>query len=328
MKHRPFGILGTGAGIPTKVLSNQDLATLVDTSDEWITQRTGIKERRILPEGMTTSDLCIEAGRKAIEDAGLQPSDIQLVIVATVTPDRQVAATACKVSEALGCGNAPAFDMAAGCSGFVYGSAVASRFLWTESHDNVLVIGAEALSRIVNYEDRTSCILFGDAAGAAVYGTGHTGAELLSTSMAADGSGYDVMHTLAGGAEQPVTPELLAAKQNKLVIKGREVYKFAVGRMVELVRKEMAANPDLELGGIIPHQVNMRIIESAREKLDLPEERIFVNIDRYGNTSAASIPVALDEARRSGFFEGMEGKLVVMCAFGAGLTWGSLGFRW
>ncbi len=329
MTQKPFGILGTGSAVPDRVLTNDDLSKMVDTSDAWITKRTGIKERRILEEGRTTSDLCIEAGRKAIEDAGLDPSDIGMVVLGTVTPDRQVSATACKIQHALGCRDIPAFDMAAGCSGFVYGSAIASRFLWTGGHDNVLVIGAEALSRIVNYEDRTSCILFGDAAGAAVYGTGHGGRrELRSNYISASGEGYDVMHTLAGGAEQPLTHELLDAKQNKLVIRGREVYKFAVNKMVELVKREMEANPDLELGGIIPHQVNMRIIESAREKLDLPEERIFVNIDRYGNTSAASIPVALHEARETGFFEDMEGKLVVMCAFGAGLTWGSLGFRW
>ena len=328
MNRPAFGILGTGSAVPDRVLSNDDLAKMVDTSDEWITKRTGMKERRILEDGQTTSDLCIEAGRKALEDAGVEGKDIDLVVLGTVTPDRQVPATACKVAEALGCGPAPAFDMAAGCSGFVYGSAVASRFIWSGTHKRVLVIGAESLSRIVDYEDRTSCILFGDAAGAAVYGTGHTEAELLTTSMEADGGGYEVMYTLAGAAEMPVTHEAIDAKKQKLVIKGREVYKFAVNRMVELVKREMAANPDLELGGVIPHQVNLRIIESAREKLDLPEERIYVNIERYGNTSAASIPLALDEARRNGFFDDMKGKLVVMCAFGAGLTWGSLGFRW
>lgn len=328
MTDKPFGILGTGSAVPEKSLTNADLAKMVDTSDEWITKRTGIKARRILEEGRTTSDLCIEAARMAIADAGLEPADIQMIILGTVTPDRQVSATACKVQAALGCNDIPAFDMAAGCSGFIYASNIASKFLASGSHDNILVIGAEALSRITNYEDRSSCILFGDGAGAVVYGTGHKRARLMSSYFSASGHGYEVMYTKAGGAELPLTPELMDAKAHKLVIKGREVYKFAVNKMVELVRKEMAANPDLELGGIIPHQVNMRIIESARERLDLPEGRIFVNIEKYGNTSAASVPIALDEAMRSGFFDGMEGKLVVMCAFGAGLTWGSLGFRW
>ena len=328
MTETRFGILGTGMAVPEGTLTNTDLSKMVETSDDWITQRTGIKCRHILGEGETTSDLCVEAARKAIADAGLTPADIGMIILATVTPDRQVAATACKIQAMLGCREVPAFDMAAGCSGFVYASTVASRFIASGTHDNVLVIGAEALSRITNYEDRSSCILFGDGAGAVVYGTGYTFGEMRTNGFSASGEGYEVMYTMAGGAELPLTRELLDAKQHKLVIKGREVYKFAVGKMVELVRNEMAANPDLELGGVIPHQVNMRILESAREKLDLSEDRIFVNIDRYGNTSAASVPIALDEARRSGFFDGMEGKLVVMCAFGAGLTWGSLGFRW
>jgi len=325
---RTFGILGTGAAVPDRVLTNDDLSRMVDTSDEWITQRTGIKERRILAEGQTTSDLCIEAARKAIADAGLTAQDIDLIILGTVTPDRQVPATSCKVQAALGCRQIPAFDMAAGCSGFVYASSIASRFIGSGTHDRVLVIGAESLSRIVNYADRTSCILFGDAAGAVVYGIGHQYGELRSSNISGDGSGYEVMYTLAGSAELPVTHDIIDEQKQKLVIHGREIYKFAVSKMVELVRGEMSANADLELGGVIPHQVNLRILESAREKLDLPESRVYVNIERYGNTSAASIPVALDEARRNGFFTDMSGKLVVMCAFGAGLTWGSLGFRW
>lgn len=322
------GLRGTGSYSPERILTNDDLSAMVDTSDEWITQRTGIRERRILAEDQSTSDMCIEAGRKALEDAGIDGSEIDLVILGTVTPDRHVPATACKIAEALGCGNAPAFDMNAGCSSFVYASSVAAQFLGSGQVRNALVIGADALSRITNYEDRTSCILFGDAAGAAVYSADTWFAELLSTTIESDGGGYGVMYQIAGGAENPMTPENLAANEHKLVIHGREVYRFAVNRMVELVRGEMAKNPELRLGAVVPHQVNLRIIESARDKLELPSERIYVNIDRFGNTSSGSIPNALDEARRVGFFEQLDDTLIVMCAFGAGLTWGSLALHW
>lgn len=328
MTRTPFGIRGTGSFVPDKVLTNDDLSHMVDTSDEWITQRTGIKERRILSPGETTSDMCIAAARRALDDAGMTADELDAVIVATVTPDRQIPAMACKIQHALGCRQIPAFDMMAGCSGFVYATNVAAQYLWAGTHRNVLVIGAEALSRVVNYTDRTSCIIFGDGAGAVIYGTDFRHGRLLSTSLWAEGEGYEVMTQLAGGAEHPVDEQAVACHANKLHIRGREVYKFAVNRMVELVRGEQAKNPGLELGGIVPHQVNMRIIESAREKLDVPMERIFLNIEKYGNTSAASIPVALDEACRSGFFDGMDGRLVVMCAFGAGLTWGSVGLEW
>lgn len=324
----PFGIRGTGSAVPAKVVTNDDLSRMVDTSDEWITQRTGIRERRVLEDGRTTSDLCLEASRKALDDAGLAATDIDMVLLATVTPDRRVPATACKVQHELGCRTVPAFDLAAGCAGFVYAAAIARQFLASGAMRNVLVVGAEALSRIVNWGDRSSCIIFGDGAGAVVFGRDHAYGEVRSATIAADGSGYEVIHQLAGGAEHPVTHSHIDEQSHKLVIHGREVYKFAVSRMVELVRGEMANNPDLELGGIVPHQVNMRILESARDKLELPESAIYANIARYGNTSAASIPVALDEARAEGFFDDKQGKLIVMCAFGAGLAWGSLGLRW
>lgn len=323
-----FGILGTGSYVPDQVLGNDELTRLVDTSDEWITQRTGIKERRILPEGLSTSDMCREAALRALSAAGLEARDLDLIIVGTVTPDQHVPATACKVAGDLGCQGTPAFDVAAGCSGFVYSVGVASQFLRAGTCRNVLVIGADSLSRITNYKDRSSCILFGDGAGAVVLGTDFQYGEVLSTTLHADGQGYGVMYQRAGGAALPLTAALLDEGAHKLVIHGREVYRFAVSRMVELVQGEMAKNPGLELGAVVPHQVNLRIIESARDKLDLPADRIYVNIERYGNTSAGSVPVALDEARRTGFFEGLEGRLVVMCAFGAGLTWGSVALRW
>lgn len=322
------GIRGTGHAVPERVLTNEELSRLVDTSDEWIVQRTGIRERRIAAEGQSTSDLCIEAARKAIEDAGLTPAEIDLIVLGTVTPDQHVPATACRVQAELGAVNAAAFDVAAGCTGFVYATTVAANFLWSGSARNVLVIGAECLSRITDYTDRTSCILFGDGAGAVVYSTDFRYGELLSASISADGGGYDVMYQRAGGSRQPLTPELLAAGAQWLVIRGREVYKFATNKMVELVRKEVAANPGLELGAVVPHQMNQRIIEAARERLEMPENRIYVNIQRFGNTSSGSIPIALDEARRAGFFDDHSGRLVVLCAFGAGLTWGSVGLRW
>jgi 3-oxoacyl-[acyl-carrier-protein] synthase-3 len=314
--------------VPERVLGNHELEQLVDTSDDWIVQRTGIRERRIVAEGQSTSDLCIEAGRRALEDAGLSPEEVDLIVLGTVTPDQHVPATACLIQKRLGCTRAAAFDLQAGCTGFVYALNVAANYVWAGGARNVLVIGAECLSRITNYKDRTSCILFGDGAGAAVLSTEFRFGEVRSTSICADGGGYDVMYQAAGGARLPPTPELLAQDAHKLVIRGREVYKFATTKMVELVRLEQARNPDLRLAGVIPHQMNQRIIEAARERLELPEERIYVNIMRYGNTSSGSIPIALDEARRSGWFAGADGGLIVLCAFGAGLTWGSVGLRW
>jgi 3-oxoacyl-[acyl-carrier-protein] synthase-3 len=324
----PFGIRGTGSFTPEKILTNDELSLIVDTSDEWITKRTGIKERRILEDEKTTSDMCIAAAHAALDDAGLTADDIELIILGTVTPDRHVPATACKIAQALGCDRVPAFDINAGCTSFIYAATVASQFLRTGTYRNVLVIGGEALSRIANYEDRTSCILFGDAAGAVVLSADKWIAEILSSTIEADGNGYNVMYQTAGGAETPLTPERLLAQEHKLVIHGREVYRFAVNRMVELVQGEREKNPDLELGAVIPHQVNARIIGSARDKLELAPNRVYVNIERYGNTSSASVPLALDEARRTGFFDDLDGKLIVLCAFGAGLTWGSLALRW
>jgi len=322
-------VRGTGSAVPERILTNADLEKMVDTSDEWITQRTGIKERRIVAEGQSTSDLCIEAARRAMDDAGLKPEELELIVLATVTPDMHVPATSCRVQAALGATRAAAFDIAAGCTGFVYAMNVAAQFLWTGTHRNVLVIGAECLSRITDYTDRTSCILFGDAAGAVVLSSERwQWGELRSASFAADGGGYDVMYQTAGGARTPITAELIEKNAHKLVIRGREVYKFATNKMVELVRHEQANNPDLALGAVIPHQMNARIIEAARGRLELPEDRIYVNIQRFGNTSSASIPLALDEARRSGFLDAVRGQLVVLCAFGAGLTWGSVGLKW
>jgi len=325
---RRVGIRGTGSCVPAKVLSNQDLERMVDTSDEWITSRTGIKERRIVSEGESTGTLALAAARRALEAASLTPDQLDAVVVCTVTPDHQFPATSCRVQTQLGATRAAAFDLGAACSGFLYGLHVSRCMVASGAANHVLLIGAETLSRIVDYSDRTSCILFGDGAGAAIVSSEFERGEILPSRVFADGSGYEVMWLRAGGSAERLTPELMAAGHQFLRIRGREVYKFAVSRFVELVQEQQSANAGLELGLVIPHQVNLRIIESAREKLGIPAEQIYCNIEKYGNTSAASIPIALDEAARGGALDAARGKLVVLCAFGAGLTWASGALRW
>ena len=314
-------IAGTGSHVPERRLTNAELATMVDTNDEWITQRTGIKERRIAGPGESTASLATAAGRKAIDDAGLAVADIDLVIVATITPEMGFPSTACFVAAALGMNGTPAFDLAAACSGFIYALETAVSFVKSGRHQNVLVIGAETLSRITDYKDRGSCILFGDGAGAAVVQRGtDPKVGVLYTSTHADGNGWELLH-LRPGSRSPVDEAMLAERGQFIKLKGREVYKFAVHRFEELIhdalRKCELAPADVTL--IVPHQSNIRIIESAMGKLDFPEGRAFVNIDRYGNTSAASIPIALDEARRAGRLP--PGSHCLFVAFGAGLTW-------
>ncbi len=325
---RRVGIRGTGSCLPARVLTNRDLERMVDTSDDWITTRTGIKERRIAGAGETTGTLACGAAKQALLAAGLTPNDVDMVVVATVTPDNPFPSTACRVQTLLGAERAAAFDVGAACSGFLYGLHVARSLIASGNANHVLLVGAETLSRIVDYGDRTSCILFGDGAGAVVLSHEFDYGEVLSTRVYSDGSGYEVMWQRTGGTAERPTPELLAAGHHFLRIKGREVYKFAVNRMVELVEEQVRSHPTLELGMVIPHQVNLRIIESARDRLGLPPERVYCNIDRFGNTSAASIPIALDEAARSGALDASRGKLVVFCAFGAGLTWASGAVQW
>ncbi len=314
-------IAGTGSQVPDQRLTNADLAALVDTNDEWIVQRTGIRERRIAGEGESTATLATAAGRKAIADAGLTAAEIDLVIVATITPEMGFPSTACFVAAALGMDGTPAFDLAAACSGFIYALETAVSFVKSGRHRNVLVVGAETLSRITDYKDRGSCILFGDGAGAAVVQrSADPGAGVLYTSTHADGNGWELLH-LKPGSRSPIDEAMLAERGQFIKLKGREVYKFAVHRFEELIHDAMRTCEltvaDVTL--IIPHQSNVRIIESAMSKLKLPDDRAFVNIDRYGNTSAASIPIALDEARRAGRIP--PGSTVVFVAFGAGLTW-------
>lgn len=325
---RKVGILGTGHYVPERVLSNHDLEKMVETSDEWIYSRTGMRERRIAAEDQATSDLCIEAGRRALEDAGVEPEDIDLVIVATITSDHCVPSTSAIVQHGLGCKNAGAYDLNAACSGFVMSLVTARAMITSGMMNKVLIIGGEAMSRIINYEDRTSCILFGDGAGAAVVSADAERGEILHGSMKADGSGAHFMRVYAGGSRRPADQEAVAERMNKLLMQGNETFKFAVSifrSLVETQLKTFDLRPE-EIGIVIPHQVNYRIIESALKKLDIPEDRIFMNLEKYGNTSGASVGIAFDEARRAGLLE--PGQYVSMIAFGAGLTWASTLMRW
>lgn len=320
-------IVGTGSELPEKRLTNADLSTMVETNDEWITQRTGIKERRIAGEGESTATLATAAARKALEAAGMQASELDLIICATITPEMVFPSTACFVGAALGVSGTAAFDMSAACSGFIYAIVTGSNFIKAGQYKNVLVIGAETISRITDYKDRASCILFGDGAGAVILQrTTETKRGLLYSSLHADGNGAEVMKCMPG-SRHPISESLVREGKQFMQIKGREVYKFAVQKFEELIESAMRicelSADDVKL--IVPHQVNQRIIDSAMEKLNMAPEKAHVNIDKYGNTSAASIPIALDEAWRMGKLH--KGDAVIFVAFGAGLTWANAVFR-
>jgi 3-oxoacyl-[acyl-carrier-protein] synthase III len=314
-------IAGTGSYLPEKRLTNDDLAKMVDTNDQWITQRTGIKERRIAAPDESTATLAAAAARKALTDAGLEAKDLDLILCATITPEMGFPSTACFVAAALGLTSTPAFDLAAACSGFIYAIETATAFVKSGRYKNVLVMGAETISRITDYQDRGSCILFGDGAGAAIVQRSNdltTG--VLYTSIHADGHGWELLH-LKPGSRHVLDETLLSDREQFIKLKGREVYKFAVTRFEELINDAMRKcelTPDT-VSLIIPHQSNLRIIEYAMEKLGFPLDKAFVNIEKYGNTSAASVPIALDEARRTGRIK--SGSVVLFVAFGAGLTW-------
>jgi len=327
--HYQARILGTGSCLPPRVLTNHDLEGMVDTSDEWITQRTGIKERRLAEPGTPTSALACEAAKAALDSAGVAAEDLDLIIVATITPDTILPATACWVQEQLGAVNAGAIDVVAACSGFVYGLSFAANQVQVKQQDTVLVIGAETLSYITDYTDRTSCILFGDGAGAAVVGRSDDPERGLGPfKLGADGSGAEMMIQPAGGSRMPPTHETIDNRLHYMKIRGREVYKFAVTKMVEMVSAAMEEGGITadELKLIVPHQVNTRILEGAAKRLQVPMEKIYINIDRYGNTSAASVPIALDEAVRGGDI--VPGDAVILVAFGGGLTWAACSMRW
>jgi len=331
--HEVF-ISGTGSLVPQRVLTNAELEQMVDTSDEWITERTGIRERRIIDPAQSTGDIAAQAAQAALSDAGLTPADIHAIILATVTPDTYCPAGAVYVQNHLGASQACAFDVNAACTGFIYGTAVATGFVRSGMYENVLVIGAEALSRVVDYTDRNTCILFGDGAGAAVLSRAPaadpagSGSRIIDVFLRSDGSGSDLIEIPAGGSRRPASAQTVAGRQHCLRMKGKEVFKFATKAMIELIECALERNALLirDLHLIIPHQVNYRIIEVAQRKLEIPQEKIFLNLDRYGNTAAASVPIALDEAVRSGRLR--RGELVLLVAFGAGLTWGYSLIRW
>lgn len=322
-------ITGTGAYLPEKVLTNHDLEKMVDTNDEWITTRTGMKERRIAEDDQASSDLAAEAAKQAIANAGLTPEDIDLILVATCTPDHYFPSTACRVQAKIGAANAGAADLSAACSGFVYALSLANSHIACGMADRVLLIGTEVLSKFVDYTDRTSCILFGDGAGAAVLeATNDAGRGLEYTFLGADGRGGDMMIIPAGGSAMPASEQTLAEGKHFIVIRGREVFKFAVTKMQWLIEDAAEgcgiAPSDIDL--IVPHQVNIRIINSAAERVGFPLDKIVLNLDHVGNTSGASIPLALHDANVAGRMK--PGDLVLMIGFGGGLTWSSVAIRW
>lgn len=315
-------IAGIGAAVPDKVMTNFDFEKFLDTSDEWITQRTGIKERRYVSDGESTVSLSVQASRQALADAGLDASQLDLIICATVSPDMIMPASACLIQNELGAVGVPAFDISAACSGFVYGLTVGNQFIIAGTYKRVLLIGGDTLTRFSDFSDRASCVLFGDGAGAVVLeATDQPDRGIEYTVMHADGQGWDFIHVPAGGSKNPATHQTVEQNMHYVKMRGRDVYRFAVDKMQWLLGDCMdkcgLTVQDVDM--VLPHQVNIRILKSAAEKFGFPMEKIYVNIDRYGNTSGASIPLALEEAWREGKVG--PGSTILMVAFGAGLTW-------
>jgi 3-oxoacyl-[acyl-carrier-protein] synthase-3 len=318
-------ILGTGHYLPEIVRTNFDLEKMVDTSDEWIRERTGIRERRIAPDGMNTSDLAAFAAKRAIEAAGIEPAQIDMIIVGTVTPDMPMPATAAFVQQKLGIGsNCPSFDLSAACAGFVFGMSIADQFVRTGAARHVLVIGVELLSRVIDWTDRTTCVLFGDGAGAVVIGPASgDGRGILSTKILTDGALAGSLMIPGGGSVEPMNPERLEATRHKVHMRGQDIFKAAVKNLYSASKNAVEASgiaPD-DIDWICAHQANIRIIDQVVARLHVPTEKVLVNIERVGNTSSASIPILLDENVRSGRVKA--GDTVLMCALGAGISWGS-----
>ncbi len=323
------GLLGTGSYLPEKILTNKDMEKIVDTTDEWIFTRTGIKERRMAAENQTTSDLATEAAKKALLDAGLKPTDLDLIMVATITTDMPTPATACFVQSKLGAPQAAAFDISAACSGFVYGFSIAKAFIESGMYQRILLIGAEKLTAFVDWKDRGTCVLFGDGAGAAILGpVAENQHEILSTYMAANGNEAELLKIPGGGCRYPSTLQSVELKLHTLKMEGKEIFKIAVKVMSEAVLEALKrANITLDqVSWIIPHQANNRIIQAIGERLEVPPDKLFVNLDKVGNTSAASVGIALDEAVKTGKIQ--KGQYIVFVAFGAGTTLASSVVKW
>lgn len=321
-------IIATGSYAPEKKLTNLDLEKMVDTSDEWITERTGIKERRIAGEKQATSDLAYEASKIALKQAGLKAKDIDLIIVATVTGDMPMPSTACLLQNHLEAKKAAAFDINAACSGFIYGLSVADSFIKAGTHKKILLIGAETLSRFTDWKDRTTCVLFGDGAGAVILEATEGENGILSTHIHSDGSLWELLNLPGGGSKNPPTKESINKGLHFLKMKGNETFKAAVRTLESLVVETLKANniKPSQLSALIPHQANLRIIQATANRLGLPMDKVVVNLDRYGNTSAASIPIALDEAVRTGRVR--KDDYILLEAFGGGLTWASALIKW
>ena len=322
------GVLGTGHYVPEKTVTNADLEKMVDTSDEWIQTRTGIKQRHFAPDGINTSDMCTKAALQALEMAHTTPEELDMIIVCTLTPDMTIPSTACIVQKNLGAKNAAVFDLYAACSGFAYGTITAAQYIQSGMCKKVLVIGAEILSRFMDFTDRNTCVLFGDGAGAAVLGVVPDGYGILGADMGADGNGGKFLNIPSSGVAILPTDEARKKHLTYIKMDGKEVYKFAVKVMgqtaVNALERAGLHHEDIDL--LIPHQANIRIIKSAAKRLHLPMEKVFVNIDKYANTSGASIPIAMDEANRAGRMK--RGDVVVLAGFGAGLTWAGLVMKW
>ncbi|MGB8353550.1 MAG: beta-ketoacyl-ACP synthase III [Chthoniobacteraceae bacterium] len=325
---RTVSIIGTGSYVPERIMTNADLEKLVDTSDEWIRTRTGIRERRIAAEDEFTSDMAVKAAQSAIEQAGISPDELDLIIVATVTPDMVFPSTACCVQRTLKAKNAACFDISAACSGFLYALEIAQQFITSHTCNTVLVIGADKLSNLIDWTDRNTCVLFGDGAGAAILRNRSGSHGIVASHMGSDGNFADILSIPGGACRHPASQEVLEKRLNTIKMSGKEVYKQAVNAMLK------AANAALEQSGlkaedlacVIPHQANMRIIEAIASRMRLPLDRFLVNLDLYGNTSAAAVAIALDDANRTGRMK--IGDYVLLVVFGGGLTWASSVIQW
>jgi 3-oxoacyl-[acyl-carrier-protein] synthase-3 len=316
-------IVGLGMYAPPKKMTNQDMEKLVETSDSWIMERTGIKSRRIAELGAANSDMSLVASQKALADAGVRPDEIDLIVYGTCTPDMPIPSTACFLQKKLGARNAFAMDLNAACSGFLYSLSVADALIRAGRGKKALVLGSEILSSVTDYTDRSTCILFGDGSGAAVLGECPEGEGILSCHLHSDGNLWELIHCPGGGTVNPLTPDLISRRMIYIRMSGNETFKHAVTKMAEVAQKALAQNgcgvDDVAL--FIPHQANLRIVSAVGKRLGIATDRVFVNLERYGNTSAASVPIALAEAKAQGRFR--SGDLVLLVAFGAGLTWGS-----